>query len=246
VIGAWDEGGSVYTVKRVGMIDEGIVSESAKGLDLGFESAGAVFEADTESSVLEPVPTSPDAHSEVPPTQDRELRCLFGNERCLVLGEHEDARRKPDPLGDGSRIREQYDWFAKSIRFVVGALEFGCAIAVFSAKHVIVEKQVGVAEALCRLCIVTNNERVVSYFAGGKHHAELHRSPSEILVEKSEGTRERAWWSRETKVAPSLLCSVRQARASHEPGAGLFLPESDAELNPGVPEIPNPNNHWPR
>ena len=168
----------VVDVVVVGLVrHQRLRPQLAQYLDLLLDLPSAGAEILAQGVVLDVVPADADAQPQSSGAQHVHRGRLLGDEGGLPLRQNQNAGDEFQLRGDGGEKAEQHHGFVKRMGVGVGAGEAGQAVRV-SAKHVVVDEQIVVAEFLGGLGVILDGLRVVAVLRLRKYHAVLHALPS--------------------------------------------------------------------
>ena len=215
--------------------------------------AASLLERHAECVVLELVPADPEPEAEAAITEQIELGRLLGQQRRLTLGPDEDRAGKGQ-VGAAGQVGEHQERFAEGVIDRVGTTEIAEHRSV-PTEHVVVGRQVGVAEVCDRLPNGADGAAVTARFGLGENHADVHGCSLPARCWRSQA---RAWRRRRSALtlAPMLVRifvepqqgatyeqQARVAQAAEASGFDAFF-RSDHFLTMGGDGLPGPTDAW--
>ncbi len=171
--------------------------QSPQHRDLLLQECTPLVEGHAERVVLQLVPPDPEPETEATATEQVELDGLLREQRGLALRADQDGCREPD-VREGSQVREHRERLAERMVDAVGTAEVAEHRGV-PAEHVVVGREVRVAEVRDRLSEGAHSACVVAELGLGEDGADFHA-----------GSLPATWWSRSGRGRPTADTSSRR------------------------------------
>ena len=177
----WIQAGIGDDVVSAAERDERLSPKLSQYLDLLFDAPPARFEILAERVVLDIVPSKADSQAQASATEDVNFCGLLRDQHCLPLRQDDDACCQLKLRRHACEKTEEHHRFVKRMFVGVGAGEFRLAVRV-RAQHVIVDKQIIIAESLGSLRVVLDRLRIVAKFDLRKHNTVTHGDLLHYLI----------------------------------------------------------------
>src|SRR5450432_1258331 len=153
----WINASFRYGMEATFVGDNLLIPELTQYLDLLFYGTSSCMKIRIQSFILHRVPTYAYSQAHFSTREYIYFRRLFGNKSRLALGENDHCCNKFQ-VGKSREITKENKWLVKqafmSIAFPSWAVGWICT------QNMIKGNQMTIAQFLCRLCIIANNQRI--------------------------------------------------------------------------------------
>jgi hypothetical protein len=171
--GKRQDAGLVDAVPASFEVDHFLGPQGAHNGDLLTDAAASGREVFAQGLVLDRVPANRDAQPQTSAGEHVDLGRLFRNQHCLSLGQDDDAAHELEALGDGAEVGKEDKGLVEAALVGVGAGAPAAGTVGIGADYVVIGEKMVVTEALGRLSVIAENDRVRANFGLGKDNADL-------------------------------------------------------------------------